>query len=276
MKNLISVLLILLAGTLTLSATTIGDLKFDNDFSEASAAAQESRQPMLVDMYTDWCFWCKVMDDSTFPAPYVQKFLKNFQLAKINAEVDTNLAQHYGVRSYPTFLLLKPDGTEIDRIIGYSPPEEFVGMIVQSLNGVNTLEDLRNRQAANPSDYDLTFELAEKYMYRSDYENARNYYNQILTSAPADKWELSASSAYYLAYMKYKEKKFDEAAQAYADMAKKYPKAEETEGAELMVGYCYQQANQFDKARDEYNDFLLKHPDTDEKDWIKEQMEKMK
>lgn len=277
MKRLTSLtVLLLLVSSAGLSAVTLGDLEFGEDFAAISNTAQETRHAMLIDFYTDWCFWCKVMDDSTFPDPYVQKFLKNFELGKINAEVDTLLAQKYGVRSFPTFLLLKPDGTEIDRIVGYSPPEEFVGAMVNSLNGVGTLEDLKARQAAAPQDYDLMFELAEKYMYRSDYEQARDYYARLIEGAPADKDTLASAVAYKLAYMKYKEKDFAAAAQIYARMAADYPDAGEAESARLMVAYCYQQAEDFAKARAEYAQFLKDYPETEEKEFVAKQMEKMK
>jgi len=42
---------------------------------------------VLVDMYTSWCGWCKVMDNKTFTDPEVVKYLnENFVLVKFNAE----------------------------------------------------------------------------------------------------------------------------------------------------------------------------------------------
>jgi thioredoxin-like negative regulator of GroEL len=55
------------------------------------------------------------MADTTLPDSYVQKFLNNFEIGKINAEVDTMTAARFGVRSFPTVLMLKPNGIEIDR-----------------------------------------------------------------------------------------------------------------------------------------------------------------
>jgi thioredoxin-like negative regulator of GroEL len=85
------------------------------------------------------------MADSTLPDAYVQKFLKSFALAEINAEVDTITSGRFGVRSYPTTLLLNAKGQEIDRLVGYYPPEEFVGGITNALAGIGTLEDLLQR-----------------------------------------------------------------------------------------------------------------------------------
>jgi len=41
----------------------------------------------LIDIYTEWCSWCKVMDKKTFSDPIVQEVLKSeFHLLKFNAE----------------------------------------------------------------------------------------------------------------------------------------------------------------------------------------------
>jgi len=42
---------------------------------------------MLVDVYTDWCGWCKVMDKKTFTDAEVTEYInKNFYPVKFNAE----------------------------------------------------------------------------------------------------------------------------------------------------------------------------------------------
>jgi len=54
---------------------------------EAVSLAKKDQKKILVDVYTDWCKWCKVMDDKTFSDSEVSSFLaKNFHLAKFNAE----------------------------------------------------------------------------------------------------------------------------------------------------------------------------------------------
>jgi thiol:disulfide interchange protein len=47
----------------------------------------EEGKMFFVDVYTDWCGWCKVMDKKTFSDPAVQKALnERFHVVKFNAE----------------------------------------------------------------------------------------------------------------------------------------------------------------------------------------------
>ncbi|MCX6831603.1 MAG: thioredoxin family protein [candidate division Zixibacteria bacterium] len=120
------------------------------------------------------------MADTTLPDSYVQKFLNNFEIGKINAEVDTMTAARFGVRSFPTVLMLKPNGMEIDRIVGYLPPVEFVTAIVNAMSGIGTLDDLLNRLARKPKDVEITYEIGQKYRWRGDYDKAAAYFQEVM------------------------------------------------------------------------------------------------
>lgn len=54
---------------------------------EAVAANKKAPKKMLVDMYTDWCGWCKVMDKQTFTDPAIIKYLNtHYYPVKFDAE----------------------------------------------------------------------------------------------------------------------------------------------------------------------------------------------
>ncbi|MCC6962847.1 MAG: tetratricopeptide repeat protein [candidate division Zixibacteria bacterium] len=215
------------------------------------------------------------MADSTLPDAYVQKFLNNFAIAKINAEVDTITAARYGVRSYPTTLILKPNGIEIDRLIGYYPPEDFVTGIINALTGIGTLEDYLDKLAADPRNGELQFEVGQKYRYRGNYDQAAVFFAQVMANDSARASGKAAEAAFNLGHMRYKLKDYPGAVALWRQQIAQFPEAELNVDAELMIAYSYQKAGDFKNAKKEYNYFLKKYPDTEEKDWIAEQMAAM-
>ena len=108
------------------------------EYGAALERARHEDKHVLVDFYTDWCGWCKVMDRKTYAHPGVAAYLNDhFVLAKVNAEspkrfkVGDNtksgveVAREYSINSFPITWFLRPDGTRINQLPGYRAPEEF-------------------------------------------------------------------------------------------------------------------------------------------------------
>ncbi len=56
-------------------------------WEEMAAANAKNPKPIFVDVYTEWCGWCKKMDRSTFQDPKVVKTLtEDFYAVKLDAE----------------------------------------------------------------------------------------------------------------------------------------------------------------------------------------------
>ncbi len=54
---------------------------------EAAELNKKAPRKILIDVYTDWCGWCKVMDRETFSNPAIAKILsEKYYPVKLNAE----------------------------------------------------------------------------------------------------------------------------------------------------------------------------------------------
>src|ERR1700759_583637 len=54
---------------------------------EASSKLQKEKRPVLIDLYTTWCGWCKRMDQKTYSNKKVAEYLsEKFYTVKVDAE----------------------------------------------------------------------------------------------------------------------------------------------------------------------------------------------
>jgi tetratricopeptide (TPR) repeat protein len=94
--------------------------------------------------------------------------------------------------------MLRPDGSEVDRIIGFAPPEEYLPELNRIKAGDNTLESLRKQVDEHPDDLEATVLLAHKYDERAMYPEARSMWQSVVRLA-ADQSEDSQLGRFKIA-----------------------------------------------------------------------------
>lgn len=99
-------------------------------FDEALARARTERRLLLVDIYTDWCGWCKKLDREVFADGRVGAAARDLVAVKVNAEKGgEEIARRYRVRGYPTILFLDGAGNVVERVDGYVDASEMVKIV---------------------------------------------------------------------------------------------------------------------------------------------------
>jgi len=119
--------------------------------NEALKAQKDNPKPIFVDVYTDWCGPCKLMDKNTLQNKDVAKFIsKNYYAVKFDAEGTEEVfyndftytnpnykaerkgrnSQHLfahalKINGYPSIIFFDKEGEVIAPVVGYQSPTQL-------------------------------------------------------------------------------------------------------------------------------------------------------
>lgn len=105
---------------------------------EAQALSEKEPRKIIMDVYTDWCGWCKKMDKTTFADEKVAKFVnEHFYAVKLKADSDAKLnfkgqeftnaefARALRISGYPTVVFFAENFSKFQPVSGYRQADEF-------------------------------------------------------------------------------------------------------------------------------------------------------
>lgn len=145
-------------------------------FKQLAKLQQIQKRPVIIDVYTPWCGWCKRLDAETYQEPNIVNYINNaYYAVKFNAEghdtitfqgktylnraPDTVRNTHEFARylmgselSYPTTIFLNTESTPVLIVPGFQAPNEMAPYLVYNVEKLN--------ETVNVSDFANDFHKA--------------------------------------------------------------------------------------------------------------------
>ena len=111
---------------------------------------KKESKPIFIDVYTDWCGWCKKMDKATFNNENVAEYVnEHYYAVKMNAEssekfnfkgyevTPRELTRAFKVSGFPTIVLMDGKLENVHPVSGYKEAKEFQKLLEMYKNEVN-------------------------------------------------------------------------------------------------------------------------------------------
>lgn len=125
------------SGSKKATVTPIGVAFTKSDSMEAILAkAEKDDKLVFIDIMTDWCLPCKMMDQDVFSNPEIADFMNsNFINYKVDAEKKNGpiISLVYEVQSFPTLLFVDSKGKVIVKKVGAAYHTELMDMAKTAL-----------------------------------------------------------------------------------------------------------------------------------------------
>lgn len=110
------------------------DIRWRHDYAAARREATAAGKPLLLDFGTEACTWCRKLDATTLKVPAVVELLNaHFIPVKVDGEREAELVRQARVESYPTLLVVSPDGRIVGRHDGYADAAKLLPLLRQAV-----------------------------------------------------------------------------------------------------------------------------------------------
>jgi thiol:disulfide interchange protein DsbD len=114
-------------------------IEWMNDEAAALARAQAENKPLVIDFTAEWCQACHELDRYTFSDAQVAGLARGEFIAlrldctKGGDPAVRAVQQKYGVTGLPTVVFTRPDGTPVDKTIGFVEAAPFLAVMQKAL-----------------------------------------------------------------------------------------------------------------------------------------------
>ena len=184
--------------------SSLDQITWLQNLDAALQQADKTGKPVLINFYTNWCGFCRQMNQTTFKDKTVRQKLRAFIPVRINTDKQKKVAAKYSIKSLPTTVILDSKGKVILNSVGYMEPRNFLKAIDAVITTTTTtiLKQALKELELHPYDYKAVLAFAEKNIELRRYKEAVPWLERIIEHAPADQIDLHARANFNLGMVK--------------------------------------------------------------------------
>jgi len=228
----------------------------------AQKQAKQDNAIIFVDLFADWCGWCKQLEQQVFPSETFQKATKNYVLLRLNTEdggEGTTLSQRYQVTSLPTSVLMTHDGMVVGLIKGFLPADRMAMLIGEQEKQWGEFNKRVANEKSLGSDYQKRLDLARDFRNHYAFDKSAVRFRKLV-SDPKTPGAIRDQAYFDLAVTQFLDKKFDDSTKTINAFAKVQSTGESYERSRILAAEINWNQGNLLAAANELRSFKTKFP----------------
>lgn len=172
---------------LTVTSLPVGAAELSgwmSSLEDAKKSATTSGKPILVDLYAEWCGWCKRLERQVYSTPRFKEYASRFVLLRVDVEdrgEGSRLQQRFEAFSLPTTLIVDAELVSVGKVEGFLPVESYIESLEGELARYRELM-VRYEKQKGSVDVSTVQSLATELYERSDGRRSAALWARLLDS----------------------------------------------------------------------------------------------
>lgn len=227
---------LLVLGSALVAPAIHADTVWETSIQKGLERARIERKPVLIDLYADWCGYCKVLEKEIFPDKEVSKLFENFITVRLDGEEFPNLKRKYGIEGYPTILYLDQHTNYLTKITGFPTKEMVIETSKKVLSEPDLEISLKKKLSKNPKSTLTYFRLGSFYFQAEKFNAAKQQFENSIKFATLKELKVKEEALFNLAMIDFQLGEWKSSVESWKFFLAEFSKSKHAITAEIHYG----------------------------------------
>ncbi len=240
------------------------EIQWEKSVKTAFEKAKTNGKPIFIDVYADWCGYCKTLKNEIYPKKEVQLELSKFVTLSLDGDTFPNLKRKYGIKGYPSILFLDQNGSLIDKITGMPDAKMILKYLKNAYARKNLEKEYLEKLAKDPNGIKTNFQAGVYYFEAKEYTKAIQFFQKAIGSDDTRNADKKHDALFNLGISYLEVGNFKFAIDTFDSYIARYPNGD-LSSVLFFRANAYEELNRKEEAKADYKKVLELTTDPEEK-----------
>ncbi|WP_061249929.1 thioredoxin family protein [Leptospira alstonii] len=240
------------------------EIQWEKSVKTAFEKAKADGKPIFIDVYADWCSYCKTLKNEIYPKKEVQLELSKFVALSLDGDSFPNLKRKYGIKGYPSILFLDQNGSLIDKITGMPDSKMILKLLKNAYARRNLEKEYLDLLTKDPNGTKTNFQAGVYYFEAKEYAKAIRFFQKAIDANDSKDIDKKHDALFNLGISYLEVGNFKSAIVTFNSYISKFPNGD-ISSVLFFRANAFEELNQKEEAKADYKKVLELTTDFDEK-----------